>query len=254
VPPSIVSPLGVEDEFGAGEPVTPEIPPFFLTVGTIEPRKNHLVLLHAWRVLVEKLGPKAPKLIIVGRRGWENENVIDIIERCQTLGDHVLECNRLPDVHLRRLMKQARAVLFPSFAEGYGLPLFEAMALRVPVICSDLQAFRDIAGPAPRYLDPIDGLGWARAIEEYAKPDSEFRASQIRQLTGIKMPRWRDHFSIIDRIIDVVADAGEVSASPGTWRPAASFERSKALISAGERVDSGRGLSFAAAQPHSSTR
>lgn len=254
VPPSIVSPLGVEDEFGAGEPVTPEIPPFFLTVGTIEPRKNHLVLLHAWRVLVEKLGPKAPKLIIVGRRGWENENVIDIIERCQTLGDHVLECNRLPDVHLRRLMKQARAVLFPSFAEGYGLPLFEAMALRVPVICSDLQAFRDIAGQAPRYLDPIDGLGWARAIEEYARPDSEFRASQLRQLAGIKMPRWRDHFSIIDRIIDVVADAGEVSASPGVWRPAASFERSKALISAGERVDAGRSLSFAAAHPHSSTR
>lgn len=251
VPPSVVSPLGVEDEFGAEEPATPQVHPFFLTVGTIEPRKNHLVLLHAWRVLVEKLGDRAPKLIIVGRRGWENENVIDIIERCRKLGDHVLECNRLPDAHLRRLMKQSRGVLFPSFAEGYGLPLFEAMALRVPVICSDLQAFRDIAGKAPRYLDPIDGLGWAQAIEEYARPDSQARAAQLRQLAEVSMPRWTDHFSRVDRIIDVVAES---AVAVGPWRPAASFERSRALIAAGERIDAGRSLAFTAAQPHSSTR
>lgn len=254
VPPSVVGPLGVEDEFGTQEPAMPEVHPFFLTVGTIEPRKNHLVLLHAWRVLVEKLGSKAPKLIIVGRRGWENENVIDIIERCRKLGDHVLECNRLPDAHLRRLMKQARGVLFPSFAEGYGLPLFEAMALRVPVICSDLQAFRDIAGAAPCYLDPIDGLGWARAIEDYARPDSEARATQLRQLGEIRMPRWSDHFSIVDRIIDVVAGSPGIPVPSSSWRPAVSFERSKALMSAGERVEAGRSLAFAAAHPHSSTR
>ena len=261
-PPGVVSPLGVEDEFGADEPPMPEVHPFFLTVGTIEPRKNHLVLLHAWRVLVEKLGERAPKLIIVGRRGWENENVIDIIERCRNLGGHVLECNRLPDVHLRRLMRQARGVLFPSFAEGYGLPLFEAMALRVPVICSDLQAFRDIAGGAPCYLDPIDGLGWAQAIEEYTRPESEARAAQLRRLAGIRMPRWRDHFSIVDRIIDVVAEtagaaapaSSTASALPVSWRPAISFERSKALISAGERSEAGRPFSLVAAHPHSSAR
>lgn len=254
MPPSVVSPLGVEDEFDEEKPAMPELHPFFLTVGTIEPRKNHLVLLHAWRVLVEKLGERAPKLIIVGRRGWENENVIDIIERCRNLSDHVLECNRLPDDQLRRLMKQSRGVLFPSFVEGYGLPLFEAMALRVPVICSDLQAFRDVAGPAPCYLDPIDGLGWARTIEDYAQPDSQARAAQLRQLGQIRMPRWADHFSIVDRIIDVVADSPDIPAPSSAWRPSASFERSKALIAAGERVEAGRSLAFAAARPHSSTR
>lgn len=254
MPPSVVSPLGVEDEFDEEEPAMPECHPFFLTVGTIEPRKNHLVLLHAWRVLVEKLGERAPKLIIVGRRGWENENVIDIIERCRNLSDHVLECNRLPDRQLRRLMKQSRGVLFPSFAEGYGLPLFEAMALRVPVICSDLQAFRDIAGAAPCYLDPIDGLGWARAIEDYAQPDSAARAAQLRQLAQIRMPRWKDHFSIVDRIIDVVAEAPSMPVPSSGWRPSASFERSNALISAGERAEGRRSLAFAAARPQSSTR
>ncbi|MBB3773687.1 glycosyltransferase involved in cell wall biosynthesis [Angulomicrobium tetraedrale] len=255
VPASIVSPLGIEDEFGMDAPVEAPAHPFFLTVGTIEPRKNHLVLLHAWRALVEKLGPKAPKLIIVGRRGWENENVIDIIERCEKLGNHVLECNRLPDVHLRRLMKQSQAVLFPSFAEGYGLPLFEAMALRVPVICSDLQAFRDIAGTAPRYLDPIDGLGWARAIEEYARPDSSSRAEQLQALQHIRMPRWSDHFSIVDRLIEAVAAPAPAPLPAPSWRPATSAERTRALISAGERLEGARpSFGFAAAQPHSSTR
>lgn len=255
VPPNVVSPLGIEDEFGLDEPVEAPAHPFFLTVGTIEPRKNHLVLLHAWRVLVEKLGPAAPKLVIVGRRGWENENVIDIIERCRNLGGHVLECNRLPDAHLRRLMKQAQAVLFPSFAEGYGLPLFEAMALRVPVICSNLQAFRDIAGTAPRYLDPIDGLGWARAIEDYADPASPARAEQMQALTFIRMPRWSDHFSIVDRVVEAVAAPAQAPLPAFSGRPAASAERTRALISAGERRDGARpSFGFAAAQPHSSTR
>lgn len=252
VPPSIVSPLGVEDEFGLDEAPSPAGHPFFLTVGTIEPRKNHLVLLHAWRVLVEKLGEKAPRLVIVGRRGWENENVIDIIERCRNLGGHVLECNRLPDAHLRRLMKQAQAVLFPSFAEGYGLPLFEAMALRVPVICSDLQAFRDVAGDAPCYLDPIDGLGWARAIEDYAEPDSVARAAQLQAQASVRTPRWSDHFSVVDRIIDLVGERPEIA--PAGRGPLASAERSRPLISAGDRGEGLLSFGFAAAHPHSSTR
>lgn len=266
VPETVVSPLGIEDEFGGGEIANVTTHPFFLTIGTIEPRKNHLVLLHAWRVLVEKLGPKAPKLIIVGRRGWENENVVDIIERCRKLGDHVLECNRLPDAHLRWLMRQSRAVLFPSFAEGFGLPLFEALALRVPVICSELDVFRDIAGDAPRYLDPIDGLGWARTIEDYADPDSADRAAQFAKLARLDVPRWRDHFSVIDRLIDRVAEpsakpaprpASPPVAEPSVvgWRPVPSFERNSALIFAGERSTEPVGsVSFCAAQPHSSMR
>lgn len=204
LPQSFVCPLGIEEEFGTHEYAPISSHPFFLAIGTIEPRKNHLVLLHAWRYLVEKLGPNAPKLVIVGRRGWENENVIDIIERCQSLGAHVLECNRLPDAHLRWLMKGARAVLFPSFAEGYGLPLFEALALQVPVICSNLPTFIEVAGATPHYLDPIDGLGWARLIEEYAKPDSKLRESQVRQLKSVSVPRWSDHFLVVEDIVNKV--------------------------------------------------
>lgn len=257
VPHTVVSPLGIEDEFDGPQPETPGGHPFFLTIGTIEPRKNHLVLLHAWRTLVEKLGPQAPKLIIVGRRGWENENVVDIIERCRRLGDHVLECNRLPDAHLRWLMRQSRAVLFPSFAEGFGLPLFEALALHVPVICSELPVFRDIAGSAPNYLDPIDGLGWARAVEAYAAPDSPERAAQMARLASVSVPRWRDHFAVIDRLIEGISEPSPRSSARASvgWRPIPSFERSSVLTLAGDRsAEPTLVTSFATARPHSSMR
>ena len=55
--------------------------PYFVTCGTIEPRKNHLLLLHVWRDIVARLGPAAPKLVLIGERGWENEHVIDLLER-----------------------------------------------------------------------------------------------------------------------------------------------------------------------------
>ncbi|MCK0196996.1 glycosyltransferase family 4 protein [Ancylobacter sp. 6x-1] len=252
LPPAVVSPLGIEDEFGSVDVPPHEGAPFFIALGTIEPRKNHLVLLHAWRALVEKLGPKAPKLLIIGRRGWENENVIDIIERSRTLSDHVLECNRLPDAHLRRLMRQARAVLLPSFTEGFGLPLFEALALRVPVICSNLPVFRDIAGATPCYLDPIDGIGWARVIEEYARPDSVRRPAQLERLSTFQVPRWSDHFKDVDQLIDSIATPEEGTSLLAGWLP--SLDRSKAWTPAGGSVTGASSSStLSAFSPHESS-
>jgi len=146
-------------------PPAPGEKPYFVCLGTIEPRKNHLLLLNIWRRLVEKHGANAPRLVLIGRRGWENENVIDMIERCPALRDTVEEYDALPDARVSQLILGARALLFPSFAEGFGLPLAEALALGVNVVCSDIPVFREVGGAAPEYLDPLDGLGWLRAIE-----------------------------------------------------------------------------------------
>ncbi len=139
--------------------------PYFVCLGTIEPRKNHLLLLNIWRRLVAELGPATPRLVIIGRRGWENENVLDMIERCPALQGVVEEHNALPDAEVTRLLLGTRALLFPSFAEGYGLPLAEALALGVPVLCSDLPVLREVGGDLPVYLDPLDGPGWNGAIK-----------------------------------------------------------------------------------------
>ncbi len=178
--------------------------PYFVCIATIEPRKNHLLLLNVWRRLVERFGAAAPKLILVGRRGWENENVIDILERCTVLGDHVVEESDMSDRSLDTLLAGARALLLPSFAEGYGMPVAEALAASVPVIASDLAALREVGGDVPDYLDPIDGLGWYNAIVEYACDDSPARQAQLDRLLKWSPTRWGEHMDIVLGVLDEV--------------------------------------------------
>ncbi|RDI37427.1 glycosyl transferase family 1 [Gluconacetobacter liquefaciens] len=141
--------------------------PYFVILGTIEPRKNHLLLLNLWRQMAMEGGATPlPHLVIIGRRGWENENILDMIERCPALQGVVHEHATLSDQAVAGLVRGARALLFPSFAEGFGLPLLEALAMGVPCLCSDLPVFREIAGDLPVYLDPLDGPGWRHAIRE----------------------------------------------------------------------------------------
>jgi glycosyltransferase involved in cell wall biosynthesis len=97
-----------------------------------------------------------------------------------------------------RLLKGARALLFPSFTEGYGLPLAEALAHGVPAICSDLPALREIGGDVPEYLDPLDGLGWRRLILSFMEEDSPIRAAQMQRMKRWDQPSWEHHFSIVD--------------------------------------------------------
>ncbi len=176
--------------------------PYFVCLGTIEPRKNHIFLLQIWRQMVERLGKRAPKLLIIGKRGWENENAIALIERCTLIQEHVLECGSVPDVTLQRLVRGAAAILFPSFAEGYGMPLVEAMILGVPVIASDLSVFREVTQDIPEFLDPLDGPAWISLIEDYAKSGSERRAAQVERLQMFKAPTWDDHFKVFERSAD----------------------------------------------------
>lgn len=165
--------------------------PYFVCLGTIEARKNHLLLLNLWRRLVEEQGKQAPHLILIGKRGWENEQVLDMIERCPALQGVVQEHNALPDAEVVRLLKGARALLFPSFAEGYGLPLSEALSLGVPAICSDIPVFREVGAGLPILLDPLDTMAWKLTIEAFTGDDPD-RAAQCEALRNLPVPDWND--------------------------------------------------------------
>jgi glycosyltransferase involved in cell wall biosynthesis len=173
--------------------------PYFVIIGTIEARKNHLLLLHVWRELVQRLGPKAaPKLIIIGQRGWECEQVVDLLERCDALRGVVREVPRCDDAQLATWLGHAQALLFPSFAEGYGLPLVEALAAGVPVIASDLPAFREVAGDLPVYLHPIDGAAWLDMILAFSDRGHPALRAQRTRLQGFTPPTWEQHFARVD--------------------------------------------------------
>jgi glycosyltransferase involved in cell wall biosynthesis len=197
-------------EFAAPSPAPGGLagPPYFVCIGTIEPRKNHLLLLHLWRHLAARREPWTPRLVLVGQRGWENENIVDIIDRCIALEGLLEEHNTLPDRALRPLLVGARALLCPAFIEGYGLPIAEALALGVPVICSDIPVFREVGHDVPEFLDPLDGLGWLQAIRDYSAPDSPRRAAQLARLPGWHAPRWEPHINAVIDLIEQISPEG----------------------------------------------
>ena len=164
-PTTVVAPLGIESAFFEDAPAWAPARPYFVCVGTLEARKNLAFLLAAWRRLAERLGPETPRLVLVGRRGWENEAVLDHLQRSAAVIRLVHEVSDLSDRELARLVGGAAALLSPSLAEGFDLPVVEALALGTPVIASDIPVHRELASGAATLIDPLDGPAWIDAIE-----------------------------------------------------------------------------------------
>lgn len=197
--PIFVAPIPVTPMFYRRDAVEPDLVGrrYFVACGTIEPRKNHLMLLHVWRELVRRDGPAAPKLILIGSRGWENENVVDLLERCRSIGAHVIEVSGLSTPSLKRLLDGARALLMPSFAEGYGLPIVEALAAHVPVIASDIPVFRESGGDRIVTASPIDGERWLEKIREFASSNAPERQAILARIEAGEPPTWDAYFAAI---------------------------------------------------------
>jgi len=201
-PPIAVAPLASSWAATTGPRPQSAPEPYFVILGTIEPRKNHLLLLHLWLELIERGEAPVPKLYVVGQRGWECDSVVDMLERCELLKRVVIERNDCDDEELANLLQNAQALLMPTFSEGYGLPVVEALGAGVPVIASDLKVFREIAGEIPEYADPIDGRRWMDLILDYARPDSGRRAAQRERMNGFQPATWAQHFAIVDRFLE----------------------------------------------------
>ena len=123
-----------------------------------------------------------------------------MLERCEALAPHVAEVCDLDSRALADLIAGARAVLAPSFEEGYGLPIVEALALGTPVIATDTPAAREVSQGRARLLAAIDGEGWMREIERLAS-DEAYYASLRARAAGFVAPNWRDYFASLDEFI-----------------------------------------------------
>jgi glycosyltransferase involved in cell wall biosynthesis len=205
VPPSHVAWIAGHDIPRAVEPAHFDRP-YFLAVGTIEGRKNHILLLQLWKRLAERLGEKTPLLVIAGQRGWEAEHALAMLDRTPALKGHVIERNRANDAEMVELLAGAEALLMPSFVEGFGIPVVEALQMGTPVIASDLPVFREIAGEIPRYLDSFDGIAWERAVEEFLSLGLE-RERQRSLLAGWTPPSWESHFATVEPWLSTLASA-----------------------------------------------
>jgi glycosyltransferase involved in cell wall biosynthesis len=198
MPAEIAAPLGTDMRRCTTSASERPDRPTFVMLGTIEGRKNHLMLLQVWARLVRTYGVNAPRLLVIGQRGWECEQVFDLLDRSEVLRGAVVEVSRCTDAELNGHLATAKALLLPSLAEGYGLPLVEALGAGTPVIASDLPVFREIGQGVPDFLDPLDGPAWERAILAYAAEDSAARKAQIGRHSSYRAPTWSDHFDRVD--------------------------------------------------------
>ena len=126
---------------------------------------------------------------------------MDQLERSRLLRGYVFEFSRCGDVELATYLHHAQALLFPSFVEGYGMPLIEALAASVPVIASDLAVFREFAGEIPEYADPLDAHRWLALIKDYSKPNSEQRLAQLTRMQSFRLPTWEQHFAQLESLL-----------------------------------------------------
>jgi glycosyltransferase involved in cell wall biosynthesis len=195
-----VAPLGVDPPEICPSPT---MDPYFVCIGTIEARKNHRLLLDLWQRLVTEMGDRAPRLILIGQRGFGSS---DIADRLRGLSGPVTERPNLPDMAMTALLSGARALLLPSLAEGFGLPVAEALSAGVPVLCSDLPALRESGGGVPEYLEPTDIAAWHQAVVDYTA-DTPRRAAQMQRLVSWQPPTWAAHFAIVERVIAELGQA-----------------------------------------------
>jgi glycosyltransferase involved in cell wall biosynthesis len=172
---------------------------YFVMVSTLEPRKNHLLLLNVWRALAARAAPA--KLVLVGGAGWENEQILDMLGRCEALRRNIRRVRDLSAPSLRRLVANANAVLMPSYAEGYGLPVVEALGLGAPAIVSDIPTFREVAQDRALFLSPIDGKGWKEAIIEFSDRRAPRRLAALESARGFAAPDWTGYFAGIESFL-----------------------------------------------------
>ncbi len=139
---------------------------FFLSVGTIAPRKNITNLLRAFSIFLKSNSDY--QLVIVGKKGWQYESIFAEYEKLG-LKDNVQFLNYLPGNELVYMYNAADIFMFPSIYEGFGIPPLEAMQCHCPVIASNISSIPEVVGDAALMIEPDDIEGMARQMLKLSK-------------------------------------------------------------------------------------
>ncbi|MDE2577180.1 MAG: glycosyltransferase family 4 protein [Hyphomicrobiales bacterium] len=138
--------------------------PYFLSVGTLEPRKGYATALAAFDLLWER-GAQA-SYVIVGKQGWDVDGLAADIRAHREFGKRLFWMQGVDDAALASLYRDAHALILPTAAEGFGLPLVEAAHFGVPAIVSDIAVFREIAGDQVTYFKRFDARALSNALHD----------------------------------------------------------------------------------------
>ena len=157
--------------------------PYFLFIGTLEPRKNLVRLIEAFAEFLKISQNKNFKLVLAGKQGWKFEPIFETIESLG-LNDKVLCLGYISLEEKIYLLKNALALTYPSLYEGFGLPIVEAMNLGVPIITSNIASIPELVIDNALLIDPYNVETIRNALQEVAT-DSQLRENLSKKGRGI---------------------------------------------------------------------
>lgn len=170
---------------------------YLLTVGTVEPRKNHKILIEAYE---KKLADMGYDVVIVGRIGWQMEALVERIQANPHYDNGLYLLSGVNDATLDALYRQAYMVVFASYTEGYGLPTIESLMKGVPVLCSDIPVMREVGGKFASYFDPDDAGSLIEAVSRSADGDAyQTKREEIR--TQYRPPQWEETARVLEQLV-----------------------------------------------------
>jgi len=207
-----VPPADVDDQLGSA--FLDQVPgEFALCVCTLEGRKNHLLLLKIWRSLAQKLGEHCPSLVLVGKWGWRIEEFQKELFATNYLDGKIVIFHDVSDVELGHLYSSCIFTLFPSFVEGWGLPVGESLAYGKPCIASNTSSIPEVGADFCRYINPYDALGALQIVERTVTDRADLAVWTKRIATEFKVRTWeevtRDFFEKTQTLVDSLPATAE---------------------------------------------
>ncbi|MHC1478974.1 glycosyltransferase [Frateuria aurantia] len=176
---------------------------YVLCVSTIEVRKNHDFLIKTWEKLRRDFGEETPYLVLVGKWGWQIDDFRKYIDEQGYVGDWLYIYNGISDVEMEYLYRNSLFTVYPSFAEGFGLPIGESLVFGKPCVASKTTSMPEVGGDFVRYIDPYDvDSSYPVFRELLSNPDD--LASWERRIQQEFIPRtWREfcgefYFAVIE--------------------------------------------------------
>lgn len=165
--------------------------PYFLFVGNLEARKNVAGLIRAFEIFRENGGDKRAKLVLVGKPGYQGREIV-AQAAASPARDHIEFKGFLRTADLANLYRKAIALVYPSWIEGFGFPLLEAMSLNCPVITANASATAEVAGSAAMLVDPASSDAIAGAMQAL-REDAHLRAALSEAgAKRLKQFRWSE--------------------------------------------------------------
>ena len=164
---------------------------FIITVGSIEPRKNHETLYRAYLLALELTDGDLPQLVFIGKPMWRTNDMLELIARHPRLNGRLL-CLTPTDMELAALYKNCRFTVLPSLYEGWSLTLPESLGQGKFCLCSDTPPLREIGQDLVDYVDTFDVRGWAEKLISYSKDDALLRSYEERIAGGWPNTKWSE--------------------------------------------------------------